>query len=139
MEAWAEHTQFKLFRDRGDTEGMRRVLVFVLILALATSSGCMVLDEVDAAAAKMPGTKKADAKDDASDQEVSVTSAAARTKQALLEESKRWWDQATSLAPGDVESSIVRCQVRGEMQFMSKDDCLSRGGTPNPPRSRRGG
>ena len=35
-----------------------RVLLSILILSLSTSSGCMVLDEVDAAAAKMPKPKK---------------------------------------------------------------------------------
>jgi hypothetical protein len=87
----------------------------------------MVLDEIDAASAKMgPGGKKK-AKPNV---QTTTASAVAPKDNPILEQSKQWWERATSLAPMDIDSTIVNCQLGGAAQFMSKDDCLSRGGTP---------
>ena len=84
----------------------------------------MVLDEVDSANAKM--ASRAKSKDDPK-----VTGAAAApTENPLLKHSKEWWDRAPSLAPAEIDSSIVNCELRGGAQFMSKNDCLNRGGQP---------
>ena len=128
--------QFKLFPFRGDTKEMRQLLVISLILSLSMSTGCMVLDEIDAAAAKMP--KPNNTKDESSDEPAATASSASRRTNALLLQSKRWWGRATSLAPADVESSIVRCRLGDGTHFMSKDDCLGRGGIPNLPRGGSG-
>ena len=109
---------------------MRAVVLTILIAFVATSTGCMVLDEVDAAAAKMPPSKSK-AKDP---EEAAETSVADRSS-ALLEQSQQWWQQATSLAPTSLEASIVRCRFPNSTQYMSRDDCLGRGGTPGRPSS----
>jgi len=108
---------------------MQHLLWISLLLVVSTSNGCMVIDELDSAAALMPGKGKSknEAKQDAS--VVAATSGAER-KNAILRRSKEWWKSATSLAPAGLESSIVSCRLRGETQFMSKDNCLSRGGKP---------
>lgn len=112
---------------RGDESGMPRSLrTIVLALCLATASGCMVMDEVDAAAAKMP-VKQKEAQATATP---SSASSAATRSQEVLENTKRWWQEATSLAPGDMDAGIARCRIDGGVQFMSRDDCLSRGGRP---------
>jgi hypothetical protein len=86
----------------------------------------MVLDELDSAAAKMPtqGKKESNV--------AAATTASAGTQQenTMLKQSKRWWKQATSLAPTGIDSSIVKCRIQQSTQFMSKDDCLLRGGVP---------
>jgi hypothetical protein len=87
----------------------------------------MVLDEVDAAAAKMPSSGKKKA----AKEEVATSKAAAPQKSALLEQSKQWWERASSLAPTEMESSIVSCRLSDGTHFMSKDDCLSQGGVPS--------
>jgi len=108
---------------------MSRILFISLLLGLFASTGCMVLDEVDAANAKMKSlSKKQDKADDGSAE--SMASKAVKTKNELLQQSKEWWNEATSLSPTAVDSSIVSCRVQGETQFMSKDDCLVRGGVP---------
>jgi hypothetical protein len=104
---------------------MRAFLITLLIVALSASTGCMVLEEVDAAAAKMPKAKKSRAAED----EEAATSVADKGS-ALLEQSRQWWQEAKSLAPSGLEASIVRCRFPGSTQYMSKDDCRSRGGTP---------
>lgn len=106
---------------------MRQIaLVFSLILCLAVSTGCMVLDEIDKAGAKMPPPAK---KQDAAKLETATPGADAGAAH-LLEESKRWWTQATSLAPNGVDSSIVKCRLGRATEFRSRDDCLGRGGVP---------
>jgi hypothetical protein len=105
-------------------------LPIALALLLSTSNGCMVMDEVDSAAAKMPARKGKAREEVATESNAAVEPVAQRTS-ALLEQSKQWWDRATSLAPGEMESSIVRCRLREGTHFMSRDDCLSQGGQPS--------
>ena len=108
---------------------MSRALFVILLLGVFTSTGCMVLDEVDAANAKMKSLSKTKDKAEKGSTE-SVASKALKTKNELLQQSKEWWNEATSLSPTAVDSSIVSCRIQGENQFMSKDDCLVRGGVP---------
>jgi len=104
---------------------MRHLLQFLaLALCLVFSNGCMVLDEVDKANAKMT-KKKAPPKTEAT-----TNAAVAAKDNPLLKQSKEWWGRATSLAPSGIDSTIVKCGLGGATQFMSKNDCLSRGGTP---------
>ena len=110
---------------------MQRFLWIGLLLCLSTSSGCMVIDELDSAAALLPATGKTkDAGADGKDNSVAVATSGAAKKSAILQQSKEWWNRATSLAPTGLESSIVSCRLREGTQFMSKDDCLSQGGKP---------
>ena len=87
----------------------------------------MVLDEVDAASAKMGPAKKAKTEPNV---ETTTASAVAAKDNPILKQSKQWWKQATSLAPTGIDSTIVKCRFGQDTQFMSKDDCLSRAGTP---------
>jgi len=84
----------------------------------------MVLDEVDAANAKMDRGEKTAAPAPA------AAPSAPTDKSTVLQQSKKWWKEATTLAPASMDSSIVRCRIDGGMQFMARDDCLSRGGQP---------
>jgi hypothetical protein len=102
------------------------IQVIALALCLSFSSGCTVLEEVDKANAMMGIGEKS--KDEPTETE--IASAVTAGKNQMLEQSKQWWDQATSLAPATIDSSIVNCRVRGTTQFMSKNDCLTRGGVP---------
>ena len=91
----------------------------------------MVIDELDSAAALLPAKGKTkDAGADGKDDSVAVAASVAAKKSAILQQSKEWWNRATSLAPTGLESSIVSCRLREGTQFMSKDDCLSRNGKP---------
>ncbi len=120
--------QFKPIRYSGDKRGMRRLLWIGLIVCLSTSTGCMVMDELDAAAAKMPVRTKSDATD--KDEAVASTTGATAKENPLLQESKRWWKRATSLEARGLDASIVSCRLPGGTQFMSRNNCLSRGGDP---------
>ena len=108
---------------------MKRILWISLLLCLSTSSGCMVIDELDSAAALMPS--EGNSKEEAKQNEAVIAAASgAATKSAILQRSKEWWNSATSLAPTGLESSIVSCRLPEGTQFMSKNDCLSHGGKP---------
>lgn len=120
--------QFKPIRGPGDKRGMKRLRLLSLIFCLSISSGCMVIDELDKAAAKMPNSAKSKA--DAEAEASGSAGSASEKANALLERSKQWWNSATSLSPTGLRSSIVSCRLEDRMRFMSKDDCLSQGGTP---------
>jgi hypothetical protein len=104
-------------------ENLGRTLL--AIVYLGTSSGCMVLDEVDKANAKMARSKKS-----APAATTPTTAPVTSDKNAVLEQTKKWWKEASSLAPSGIDSSIVECRLDRGSQFMSKDDCLTRGGNP---------
>lgn len=95
------------------------------LLALLALPGCMALDEIDKASSKMPSSSKS-AK--ASKAEAAKGEAAAPNP--LVEQSKEWWNSATSLSTKNVNASIVRCRMPSGTNFMAKDDCLGRGGVP---------
>ena len=105
---------------------MRCSLVIVVGLVILGSPGCMALDEIDKASAKLHGGGKKKAA------EVSETAGAQETPpNPLLEQSKQWWESATSLAPKNVNPTIVSCRVDGATQFTSRDQCRLIGGKPS--------
>jgi len=107
-----------------------RFVIHATLLALLVSAlaGCTVLDEVDKANAQM--AERSNNKNKAKVEATTTASAADAKASPLLEDSKRWWKKATSLAPRAVDASIVKCHLPGGTEFRSKDDCLSRGGVP---------
>ena len=107
---------------------MRRLLLIGVMVCLSTSSGCMVMEELDAAAAKMPVRAKSNAPE--KDEAVASTAGTTHKENPLLQKSKRWWKRATSLEASGLDASIVSCRLSGGTQFMSRDNCLSRGGDP---------
>lgn len=114
-------------RRRDVSRRLGRLVSGVLALGIgAALTGCMALDELDAANAKMSKKPAAAAP---ADKSAGGTGAALVAKaNPLLEKSKDWWDQATSLSPAETKTSVVQCRLPGSTQFMDRDDCLSRGG-----------
>jgi len=127
-DAPALRAQFKPIRESDDERNMQRLLLLSLIFCLSTSSGCMVMDELDKASAMLPEAKKS--KENKQEKAVDSANSGSERANALLEQSKRWWSRATSLSPTGLKSSIVSCRLSDRMRFMSRDDCLSQGGKP---------
>ena len=91
----------------------------------------MVMDEMDAAAAKMPTSGKEKlAHKKARKAGDPQPAASASAENPIVEQTKEWWKRASSLAPTELEATIVSCRLSGGTQFMSRDDCLARGGSP---------
>ena len=82
----------------------------------------MALDELDKASAKMKPSQAKSAKAEPGKAETDAPN-------PLVQQSKEWWSTATSFSTKNVNSSIVRCRIPSGTKFMSKDDCLSRGGS----------
>jgi len=110
----------------------RRALAAVLALAfaLASTTGCLVMDELDSAAAKMPTSKKDKEKAEAAKSAAKPDAAAglAATKSAVIARSREWWKEAKSMTPGEKSEGIVQCRLPEGVKFMSKDDCVVQGG-----------
>lgn len=116
-------------RRRGPRIG-RGLLAFALVLALSGASGCMVMDELDTAAAKMP-TSAADKEKKKGNAKTAPASAAERlaaTKRMVDERSRKWWSEAKSMTPGESTAGVVNCRLPEGRKFMAKDDCLAQGG-----------
>ena len=110
-------------------------LGLALLVALSTTTGCMVMDELDSAAAKMPTSAKekaeAAAKKDAA--KAGPSGAAGRvaaSKAAVMAASRQWWKQAKTINTGEAPAGVVSCKLPEGMKFMSKDDCVTQGGKP---------
>ncbi len=114
----------------------KRLLAAALGLALALSStaGCMVMDELDTAAAKMPATaaqKKAKAEAQQGKAAAGPADRLAAAKSRIAEHSQKWWSEAKTMTPGEAgPAGIVSCRLPEGTKFMSTDDCLSQGGRP---------
>lgn len=143
---------FKQARAIGDTPGMAHTrtpapirkcrrpshafaaaLSFAVVLALSSTTGCMVLDELDTAAAKMPTTnkkKEEDAKKASGKPGSGAAGQIATSKAAVLAASREWWKQAKTINTGDAPEGIVSCRLPEGTKFMSKDDCVVQGGKP---------
>lgn len=106
---------------------------FSLAVALSLTTGCMVMDELDTAAAKMPTTGKHQDEKAKKGQEKAGANAAgkiAASKAAVVEASRQWWKQAKTLNTGDAPEGVVSCRLPEGTKFMSKDDCVVQGGRP---------
>ncbi len=115
--------------------GLRIVPALLLALSLVGTSGCMVMDELDSAAAKMPTT--AAEKEKKKGQNAKPASAAERlaaAKRTVDQRSRQWWSEAKTMTPGESTAGIVSCRLPEGTTFMSTDDCLAQGGTPGGDR-----
>lgn len=101
-----------------------------LLVALSGTSGCMVMDELDSAAAKMPSAKqpKKTGKDDPSGESLGAAGRLAAAKSSLNARSQKWWQEAKTITPGEKNEGIVQCRLPEGAQFMSRDDCIVQGG-----------
>lgn len=110
----------------------RLVRALAIGLVAGLSAGCFVGDEIDKASALSqggpgPATKPPAAPADAKPKQ--IASAAAKPD-AGGAPAKSWWETARSLTSEESASDIVGCAVSGRTEFMTRDDCLARGGTP---------
>ena len=110
-------------------------LCLALLVALSTAPGCMVMDELDSAAAKMPTSAKEKAEAAAKKEEAKTgaSSAAgkiAASKAAVMAASRQWWKQAKTINTGDAPAGVVSCKLPEGLKFMSEDDCVTQGGKP---------
>ena len=102
---------------------LRRVLTHAfLVLFLAGSAGCGALGELDKGQEEMARRKGKKLNDEG---ELVETTAAEKRAQAA-----EYWDRAESLTQESLDASIGSCRLGGKTQFMRKNDCISRGGTP---------
>jgi hypothetical protein len=105
-----------------------------LAFALSSTAGCMVMDELDNAAAKMPTSaaeKKAKAEGTQPKAATSPADRLAAAKSRIAAHSQKWWSEAKTMTPGEAgPAGIVRCRLPEGTKFMSTDDCLSQGGQP---------
>ncbi len=132
------HTPTSLVTASKTPRPSTRLLAAALGLALALSStaGCMVMDELDNAAAKMPTSKVEKAKKAAGQETQPKTAAGpadrlAAAKSRIAEHSQKWWSEAKTMTPGEAgPAGIVSCRLPEGTKFMSTDDCLSQGGRP---------
>jgi hypothetical protein len=85
-------------------------------LALAASVGCgEIMNELDAANAMVGNGKPKPEK---------------KAQPEAPEKKGIDWSVSRSINTGEVDESIVSCSLDGATQFMRRDDCLTRGGTP---------
>ena len=105
---------------RTATRPAARLAAALAALLLAVGTGCSdILAEIDSAH-ELAGTSKPAEKPE-------------QTAKADGEEPKKGidWTTSRSINSGQVDASIVRCSLDGSTQFMKRDDCITRGGSPD--------
>jgi hypothetical protein len=103
---------------------LRRFCIALLAIAL---SGCWVLDELSEGSKKMDRyTKAKPGAEESSD----APAAAPGGKRQRLNDYFASQKNPKTFTSGTVSEEITRCKLKGDTQFMKKDECISRGGVP---------
>jgi len=95
-----------------------------LALLLQGNTGCFVFDELQDAR-ELAGVTDPKEAEKARKAKLKVSEAEQAKKDAV----KDYWKELQSLAPEELDESIVRCENNGSVSFMGNDECLSIGGT----------
>jgi hypothetical protein len=105
---------------------MAKKLTVALCLAffLQGSTGCFVFDELQKANESAGVVDPSKARE-AEKAKRKISDAEQAKKDAV----KDYWQEVQSLAPAELDESIVRCNNNGSVSFMGSDECLSIGGT----------
>jgi hypothetical protein len=107
---------------------------FCVAVLLATAPGCFVFDEIDKASELSNGpAESAPATAKAGTTKPGVAKAGAAPgggASPAAPSAKSWWQTARSLGSEESEAGISRCELSGRTEFMLRDDCLARGGSP---------
>ena len=105
---------------------MRRV--FAILFACQLSLGCFVFEELDASKDLLdnPTFEKTEKKK-APQPGPAKSAGGGKKGPSAQERLAGWWKEARSLNTGEVDESMVSCELGGSTQFMSRSDCLARG------------
>ena len=99
---------------------MVRCLLICAFLAYSTT-GCFVVEELDRG---MKFMEEHTAPEPEPEETEEAPKAAAKS-------GSDYWQNSRTISPGaGGNSNVVSCNLRGQVQFMKRDDCTNRGGTP---------
>ena len=116
---------------------VRLLLCFPIVVLL---SGCFVFDEIEQGNAFLDahsprGSKQQEMKlAEEAEKEAADAKAASSDKPfswaGVKETVDEWWQEALEEEPleRDPSDGVVRCEIRGSVQFLRKSDCSLRGG-----------
>jgi hypothetical protein len=116
-----------------------RILELVMVLALAGIlgaglEGCYACSEIDKAM-QAPGVNQAPPRSAAAPADAPQAAAApgqpgAKPAAPAGPIGLDWWKTATTLGQKPSDATIGRCKLGDRVEFMRRDDCTGRGGTP---------
>jgi hypothetical protein len=108
----------------------------LLVAALVSTAtvGCFVGEELDSSSALLgKGVKTAEKQEPGGAKPADgpkVAKADGGEAPPARPTGAAWWKTATTLGSEESTADIVACKVSGRLEFMQRDDCLSRGGAP---------
>jgi hypothetical protein len=112
---------------------MRRLAVIAAVLAL----GCFAMDEIDQGQQVMDQHYGKGRRGKAAAAAPAEPQPPTKPEPGLLDRARAWWEaKRASGGESDTgpephpEDVLVRCRLRGGVQFTRKFDCQLRGGTP---------
>lgn len=111
---------------------MRRLIA--LALACCICQGCFALDEIDKGQKELQ--RYSPRAREAANAKAEQRKAEAENEEGWLERAgqlagdvKAWWTRRSERTPErDPDDVPVPCDIRGQLQFMRKSDCVIRGG-----------
>ncbi len=115
------HTGYRPFRE-----------LLVAALIGISLSGCF-LDEIDKSVNSSPmgAQMKAEAAAKEAAEKDKTAKQDGKAGKPAPPQGASWWAKASSLTSEESKADIVGCKTQGgKTDFMTKDDCLARGGTP---------
>jgi hypothetical protein len=97
-------------------------------LAGAASPGCFVGDELNKSAELAAGKARAVGDEGKPAEAKQVAKAGGDPPERPTGDA--WWKTAVTLGSEESDAGIVGCKLGGRVEFMQRDDCLTRGGAP---------
>ncbi len=98
---------------------MVRYLLVCTLLAF-TTTGCFVIDEIDSGMKFMEEHSALEPEPEETEE----------TSDAVVRPGFDWQSSRTITPGSRGNSDVVSCNLRGQVQFMKRDDCINRGGKP---------
>lgn len=122
------------------------VRIALSLLAAFFLSGCFVIDEIqkgnDLIDQHSTGWREEKKLKDKKAKELAENASASRdspytTWKGVKEKAQLWWQEALEeeAVTAEPTDTVVSCQLGGQVQFLRKSDCATRGGRAKAPRS----
>jgi hypothetical protein len=104
---------------------VRRLLLCACIVLSGT--GCGIVEELD----KGMDIMNTHFGDNTDAKKAAAAEAEAEFASTPAKADPDYWKNARTITSGEGLGEVTSCNLRGQMQFMKREDCVRRGGKPN--------
>jgi len=102
----------------------RRCALALALVAVLAQTACFVNDELNEGQAEL----KRRSPGGAQPAQAATAGKPASSQTPAEQQIANWWHSVRSFSPEEKSSEVVRCRIGGAPSYVSRSDCLARGG-----------